>query len=208
MEIPHRKKLYLIRHGETDPNKNHIIQGSGLNAPLNETGRRQADNFFRAYHHIPFQAIYTSALIRTKQSVQPFLDKGIPHVVMAELNEISWGDKDGTRIDPEEQIFYQSLLNDWRAGLLDRHFPNGESPRQVEKRMRRAMAEIMAKENEETILMAIHGRAMRILLCILLEKPLNLMEDFIHSNLCLYVLSWDGNRWQLELSNDTSHLRF
>lgn len=127
---------------------------------------------------------------------------------MADLNEISWGDKDGTRIDPEEQLYYQSLLNDWRAGLLHRHFPNGESPIQVEKRMRRAMAQIMEEEAEDTILVAIHGRALRILLCILLNKPLNLMEDFIHSNLCLYVLNWDGSSWSMEVSNDTNHLLF
>jgi len=200
------KKLYIIRHGETEPNRNHIIQGSGLDAPLNETGIRQAADFFMAYRHIDFDAVYTSALIRTWQSVDGFLKKGIPHFPVKNLNEISWGVKDGTRIDPSEQKIYNAMLSDWNAGLLDRSFEKGESPNVVAARMKLAMNDLM-ETDFNTILMCIHGRALRILLCILMKKNLAEMESFLHSNLCLYILSFDGQNWTIELENDTHHIQ-
>jgi len=199
------KKIYLIRHGETEPNRNHIIQGSGLDAPLNETGRKQADDFFYAYRHIPFDAIYTSALIRTHQSVSQFINSGIPHYGLGQLNEISWGVKDGTKIDSREQIIYNALLKDWEAGLLDQSFEKGESPNRVSIRLKEAISIIESKEYEQ-ILICIHGRAMRILLCILFKIPLTRMEEFLHSNLCLYILEFDGSDWIIKLRNDTTHL--
>jgi len=202
------KRFYIIRHGETEPNKNQIIQGSGLDAPLNQTGEKQAADFFRAYHHIHFDAVYTSMLVRTWQSVNQFIEKGILHHSMSELNEISWGVKDGTRINNEEQKIYQAMINDWKEGLLDMSFENGESPKQVEKRMKGALKLIMERKEEKTVLMCIHGRAMRIFLCILLKLSLTEMEGFLHSNLCLYVLDWDGKKWNIVVQNDASHILY
>jgi broad specificity phosphatase PhoE len=205
MGNPKLKTLYLIRHGETDPNKNQIIQGSGLDAPLNDTGRRQAFDFFQAYRHIPFDAIYTSALIRTSQSVVRFIEMGIPHFPFADLNEISWGIKDGTQINKEEQLIYNQLLRDWQGGLLDRSFAKGESPNQVARRLNRVIEFMFNEPSHQIILMSIHGRALRIMLCLLLKRPLSDMEQFLHSNLCLYILQFDGISWKIELSNDTTH---
>lgn len=199
------KQWYIIRHGETEPNRLQIIQGSGIDAPLNDTGRRQARDFFAAYRHIPFEAVYTSALSRTRESVQPFLEMGIPHLALKELNEISWGEKDGTRIDADEQKVYHSMVSDWKAGLLDRAFPKGESPNMVVKRLNIALSELM-KRPDRLSLMCIHGRTLRILLCILTDNPLHEMEKFLHSNLSLYVLSLKNGKWEMEIRNDTTHL--
>jgi len=199
------KQIYLIRHGETEPNRNHIIQGSGLDAPLNKKGQKQANDFFSAYKHIPFDAIFTSALIRTHQSVSRFLEADIPHFALSQLNEISWGVKDGTKIDPTEQIIYNALLGDWQAGLLDRRFDLGESPNMVATRIKVAISEIESCAFK-TILLCIHGRALRIFLCTVFKIPLTRMEEVFHSNLCLYILEFDGSDWSLKLRNDTSHL--
>jgi broad specificity phosphatase PhoE len=200
------KTLYLIRHGETDPNRQRIIQGSGLDAPLNSLGHLQALDFYKAYHHIPFELVLTSALIRTHQSVAPFIEAGIPQLILPELNEISWGVRDGTRIDPEELGYYHSMIQDWKSGLLDRSFEKGESPNQVAKRLTVAI-EVLQSRQESTILLCMHGRAMRIFLCLLLHLPLTEMETFAHSNLCLYVLEFDGKDWSVRLRNDAHHLR-
>ncbi|MFM8374363.1 MAG: histidine phosphatase family protein, partial [Bacteroidota bacterium] len=37
--------VYFIRHGETDFNRQGIIQGRGVDSDLNETGRQQARAF-------------------------------------------------------------------------------------------------------------------------------------------------------------------
>ena len=67
------KTIYLIRHGETDFNRQGVVQGSGVDSDLNELGQAQAEAFFQAYQHIPFDKVYTSALKRTHQSVKKFL---------------------------------------------------------------------------------------------------------------------------------------
>ena len=103
------KKLYIIRHGETEYNKLGMVQGSGIDAPLNETGELQAEAFYQAYHHIPFQKIYTSNLGRTQQTVQKFIDQGIPYEALADMREISWGSQEGVAFTPESSTEYQRI---------------------------------------------------------------------------------------------------
>jgi len=65
-------KLFLLRHGETEFNKLRIVQGSGVDAPLNETGQYQAQKFFEKYKNVPFEAVYCSSLQRTYQTIKNF----------------------------------------------------------------------------------------------------------------------------------------
>ena len=57
--------IYLVRHGETDANKNKIMQGQTYNLQLNETGIRQATNLKQKLKDINFNVCYTSPMIRT-----------------------------------------------------------------------------------------------------------------------------------------------
>ena len=94
------KKIYLIRHGQTDYNLRGVVQGSGIDAPLNETGRKQAEAFYQTYKSVSFDKVYTSVLQRSQQSVKKFLADGIPHEAFEGLNEISWGNREGISITP------------------------------------------------------------------------------------------------------------
>ena len=203
-----RKDLYIIRHGETDYNRRGIVQGSGVDASLNEMGRAQAEAFFHAYQHMPFAKIYTSTLIRTHQTVEPFIELGIPYEKLSGLNEISWGIMEGKIPNNIDDEYYRNLIENWSAGNTAMPPDQGESPEQVVVRQRPAMAHIMAQTAESPVLIAMHGRAMRILLSWLLGKPLARMDTFEHSNLCLYKLTYDDTTQQftLDVANDTSHL--
>ena len=72
-----KKTFYFIRHGQTDLNLLGIVQGRGVNSPLNANGMRQAQAFYEAYKSIPFDKVYMSTLLRTHQTVQQFVDQGI-----------------------------------------------------------------------------------------------------------------------------------
>ena len=109
------KTLYIIRHGQTDLNLRRIVQGSGVDAPLNATGHAQAAAFFRAFGHVPFDRVYTSALQRAIESVRGFLDCGIPHIATAALNEISWGRFEGLEATSEQHGQYLSAVDRWAA---------------------------------------------------------------------------------------------
>ena len=200
------KKIYLIRHGQTDFNKRGMVQGSGIDAPLNETGRQQANAFFKAYGDISFDKIYISTLQRTRQSVQPFLDLGIPHEKLGGLNEINWGEKEGMAISQEDHDYYLQMTAAWENGQVDLSIAGGESPLTVQNRQKVALEHILSNTEEKTVLICMHGRAIRILLCLLLNHHLKHMDTFPHSNLGLYKINYVGARFSVEWTNDTRHL--
>lgn len=201
------RTIFLLRHGQTDFNVRGIVQGSGVDSSLNDTGRRQAAQFFAAYGHVPFDKVYTSALRRTQESVQQFLDLGLPHESHAGLNEISWGVREGTRITMEEDAEYRQVLAGWVAGDTTARLTGGESPEEVAARQRPFIELLKAREDEETVLICMHGRAMRVMLCQLLNYPLSCMEGFEHSNLCLYKLEFTGTVFTVKNFLDVSHLQ-
>ncbi|GAB3514049.1 hypothetical protein GCM10027442_27970 [Emticicia fontis] len=186
-----------------------IVQGSGVDSDLNELGLSQARAFFDAYQDISFQKIYTSKLRRTVQSVQHFIDLGIPYESHEGLNEISWGEKEGKAPNYQEDEFYLDVLQRWKKG--ETNIPaakGGETPEDVAARQKIAFEIILSRPEEELILVAMHGRAIRILLTHLLNLPLGSMDDFEHSNLCLYKLtySYETKAFTVEVSNDIAHL--
>jgi probable phosphoglycerate mutase len=186
-----------------------IVQGSGVDSDLNEMGLSQARAFFEAYQHTPFQKIYTSKLRRTVQRVQHFIDLGIAYESLEGLNEICWGEKEGKAPNYQEDEFYLDVLQRWKKGETD--IPaakGGESPEDVVARQKVALEVILSQPEEELILVAMHGRAIRILLTHLLNLPLSSMDDFEHSNLCLYKLSYSykTETFTLEVNNDVAHL--
>ncbi len=201
-----RKKIYLVRHGQTDFNLQGVVQGSGIDAPINETGLAQAKAFFEAYKDTHFDQAYHTALIRTRQSIQQFIDLGIPTETLPELNEISWGDYEGTPMTPEEGEYYRHMLHQWQQGNLDYAIAGGESPNVVATRMRKGIEKILTGPGE-TILVCMHGRAMRIFLSLILNYDMRLMDQFEHNNLCLYVLEQlPDDTFVVRKFNDQTHL--
>ncbi|MEM9858845.1 MAG: histidine phosphatase family protein [Bacteroidota bacterium] len=201
------KKIYLVRHGQTDYNLKGIVQGSGIDASLNDKGRQQASAFFDAFQHIPFDKVYTSELKRTRESVQGFLDKGLAYESLVGLNEINWGTREGMVITPEEDAYYHEVIGRWQNGETQLRIEGGESPQDVYNRQKPALEHIMNQEDEQTILICMHGRAMRVLLCQMLHYPLYSMDMFEHSNLCLYQLHYNGSSFTVEKYNSTEHLK-
>jgi broad specificity phosphatase PhoE len=205
----HRTKtIYLIRHGETDFNRQGVVQGSGVDSDLNEMGLAQAEAFFQKYQHIPFDKVYTSALKRTHQSVRKFIEKNIIWEQHHGLNEISWGVREGKIPNSRDNEYYKILIDSWIAGKTDMPSEGGESPQDVIARQIPVIELILSRPEEKTVLLAMHGRAIRILLTYLLERPLYEMDTFDHANLCLYKLIYDYNtkKFTVEIACDVSHL--
>jgi len=201
------KTLYIVRHGQTDLNKQGIVQGRGRNTDLNEEGRHQAQLFYQAYKGVPFDKIYISELKRTQQSIQPFIDQGIPYEKLSGLDELAWGVLEGQPSTPENKAAFMKLMRNWLDGNLDSKFEKGESPNEVKARQLEALQTIMSHPEEKTVLICMHGRALRLLLCILLNKPLTEMESFPHQNLVLYKVTWDGEKYEITDFNNAQHLK-
>ena len=112
-------KLYLIRHGETDWNKEFKIQGSS-DIELNEYGRELAFITREGLRHIPFDIAYTSPLKRAKETAEIILGgRNIPLYEDERVQEACFGSFEGAtlkelreRQDPE--VFVPS----WRLLCL------------------------------------------------------------------------------------------
>jgi probable phosphoglycerate mutase len=203
------KYIYLIRHGQTEFNKMNIVQGSGVDSNLNAVGHAQGEAFFIRHQHVPFDKVYTSKLRRTHQTVAKFVSKGVAWETLEGLNEISWGVKEGKRLTVDDDAHHAAMLEAWRQGDCHAKAPEGESPWEVMERQKTAWAHIMGQTEEQNILVCMHGRAIRILLCHLLGLPLSDMDTFEHTNTCLYLLGYDeaAGRYEILRRNDTTHLQ-
>ncbi len=202
------KNLYIIRHAQTEYNLQGIVQGRRIDADLNATGRRQAKQFFDHYQHLNIDKIYVSSLKRTLQTVQPFIqNKHIAYEALSGLDEFDWGDLEGKTLNYTANKHYLNLIEAWKNGCLDAKNQNGESPNEVAIRQKKALQYILSKHDEETVLVCMHGRAMRLMMCILLNLPYTQMDTFLHSNTALYHLQMDKKIIKLITNNATDHLK-
>lgn len=201
-----KKTIYIIRHGETELNKLGIVQGRGMDTSLNEKGLEQAEAFYQAYKNIPFDKIYTSSLKRTQQTVQKFIDTNIPWVQYPGLDELGWGIHEGQENTEELTSHFHTLVTQWRSGELHNKFERGESPLEVKERQLIVLEHLIEENEDQNILICMHGRAMRLFLCLLTNRPLAEMDDFPHSNTTLYKLGYDGKEFHILEFNNTNHL--
>ncbi len=204
-----KKRLYIIRHGETDLNKKGIVQGRGIDADLNATGRAQGAAFFEMYKDVPFDKVYTSSLKRTHQTVAKFIEKGIPWEQLSGLDELAWGKYEGLASNSELRGGFKKLIEHWKLGRYDEKVKGGESPNEVYIRQAAAMQHILAQKEEDLVLICMHGRAMRLLMCQLMKRPLDKMDEYPHQNTSLYILDYDYQEqvFIMRTFNSLEHLK-
>lgn len=202
-----KKIFYFIRHGQTDLNLKGIVQGRGVNSPLNANGLQQAEAFYNAYKDVDFDKIYTSTLLRTHQTVEPFNAKNISVEQLEGLDEISWGVYEGQEQNETIMKGFDALVQAWRNDELDVCVENGESPNELVVRQRQAIDYMLTKTDEKKILVCMHGRALRIMLCHLTNVPVCQMDDFPHTNTALYIVDYEDGIFSILDYYNTEHLK-
>ena len=195
-------KLYIIRHAETEYNRKGIIQGSEVDSDINEIGESQANSFYEYYKDINFDKIYVSDLKRTFQTIRRFTENGSSYEKLKEFNEISWGVNQGKSDDLED---YAELIDTWLAGNLDNKFEEGESPNEMSIRLVKGFNKVL-DDDYDTVLLCIHGRALRILLSKIIDNDLTKMDKYVHSNTGLYILEYKNGKYEILGSNLRDHL--
>ena len=94
-------KIYLFRHGETDWNKAHKVQGHS-DIPLNENGIRQAEAVAEKIADIPFDAVFASPLVRARKTAEVLVSamkRKLPITYDRRLIEIGFGVEEGDDLD-------------------------------------------------------------------------------------------------------------
>ena len=87
--------LYVIRHGKTEWNVLHKLQGR-TDVPLNEEGRRMAEAAREEYRDVHFDICFCSPLIRARETAEILLrDRNIPILTDGRLMEMGFGSYEG-----------------------------------------------------------------------------------------------------------------
>jgi broad specificity phosphatase PhoE len=199
------KEIFIVRHGETDYNRKGIIQGSGIDSDLNELGRRQAAAFYNHYKNEGFELVITSNLVRTHQTAAPFIEAGIPHIIVPEIREISWGIYEGQPYSPEVGKEYKKLISAWAGKDLTLAMKGGESAEQLSQRLLVFMHQLKSL-SEKKILVVSHGRTIRCMMCLFNQLPMKEMEQFPHANTGLFVVRMQAEKNVVKYVNDIRHL--
>jgi len=179
--------LALVRHGLTSWNENKLVQGRS-DIPLSEKGRAQVGNW-----HVPnkikdFLKV-SSPLIRAEETANILFGKNI--TTDDRLVEMDWSEWEGKSLN-ELRAELGNLMEAWEAEGLDFKAPGGESPREVQKRLRSFMRE-RAKTNKNTVAVC-HKGVIRAVYALSVKwdmtnkPPQKLKDDCVH----LFELAKDG----------------
>ena len=88
--------LYIMRHGKTDWNELHKLQGH-TDIPLNEKGRLMAKAAHDEYMDVHIDLCFASPLIRARETAEIFLQgRDIPIEIDDRLKEMCFGEYEGT----------------------------------------------------------------------------------------------------------------
>lgn len=199
------KRIILVRHGETDWNKEKRIQGGASDPPLNEEGRQQAASLAFRLSQDKIQAIYSSPLKRTLDTARTIAR---PHQLAVgiepSLREIAAGDLEGITVAELGKRFSELLTLD-APGELPKA-PGGESLPEVQKRAWRTVQRLAQKHPDGALVLVSHYFVILTIICSVLKLPLSQIGRLRLGNGSISIINLDGQAVWLEMFNDTGYL--
>jgi len=199
-------ELWMIRHGETDANKNRRIQGQS-DVPLNELGKEQAAKLAKRIGRLEFDRVYSSDLSRALVTAEIcFPDAEI--ILDKRLREINLGDYEGRYYDKftDEET---AVVKVWFAGPFDQKVPGGESNDDMYNRAKDWLAGL---PKSGKIIAFSHGGFIASLLQTIVGRPKpvpgssNISWSFRLGNTGISKLFIKEGSTIISVVNDTAHL--
>lgn len=195
-------RLFLIRHGrQSSPLCNVDVE-------LSKEGVQQAELLAARLSNLVPDRIYTSSLLRAKQTAGIIFGSNTEFLVREELNEISFGELTG-RSDEENAADYGDYFAAKKRKEENLRIPGGENPAQVYARAVKVVEEAVASE-VETVVFVTHGGVIRTLVAGLTGlgegRMLRIADGLEHSSLTELKYSKTAGCFSLERLNDCAHL--
>jgi probable phosphoglycerate mutase len=154
--------LLLVRHGETDWNREHRFQGHA-DQPLNEAGRAQARVLATELGGDGVAAVYTSPLARAHETAEIIAASlALTPQPDARLMEIDVGSWTGLTVTEVEQRS-PAALQRWRE-QVGHGWDDGETYEDLAVRVLQALREIARRHEGQTVLVVGHGGTIRVTL--------------------------------------------
>lgn len=200
-------RVYILRHGQSLGNVDRIFLGH-TDWGLTELGKKQADCVIDFFKDISIDKIYSSDLIRTKETVRPTAeDKNLEIISRENLREIHAGKWEGLSLSEIEAAFPE-IWNIWkRADAEDLRLPQGESTKEVSDRIYSEI-ELLSKQNDgKAILITTHAMAIRIFTNRVLGRSLSQLCDTSWvANASVSCFVFDNGEFKIEFLNNVEHL--
>jgi broad specificity phosphatase PhoE len=151
--------LLLVRHGETDWNRDAKWQGHS-DIELNEVGRRQARELADTLDGV--DVIYSSDLARARETAEILGERlGVEVRLDERLRERDFGAWEGLTMDEVEQRFREQH-DLWRAGE-GFGADDAESFKEFATRVLSCVDEILERHPGETVVLVGHGGSIRVI---------------------------------------------
>ncbi|MED4130233.1 histidine phosphatase family protein [Shouchella miscanthi] len=200
-------KLYFIRHGESEGNKQGKIQGT-MDFPLSDLGERQADAVAEFTKSLSIDQIYTSDLTRalhTAQAITKKHNQSLKETTL--LREVHLGSIQGKT---REDIYtlYPHLKG---KPLVGADIEGSETTDDLSERCEQLFALLKEKHaNDESVLLVSHGGFISMVLTYLIvgKQWGEASRPFVIGNTSVSLVEWDleSNRFYIDYTNRTAHL--
>lgn len=198
--------LYMVRHGQTAASRENRFSGSS-DPPLTAVGEAMAEAFAQAYALVAWDAIYTSPMLRTRQTAEPLCRlTGVAATVEAGLREIDYGEWEGLKQDEVKQR-WPDAYEYWAHDVASRGTPGGETAFHVAARAMRVVEAIRSRYDQGNVLLVSHKATLRVITCALLGLDVRLFRQRIAQPVAavtMFVLT-EGSA-QLATFGDRAHL--
>lgn len=182
-------RLWLVRHGQTDWNVVGRYQGQS-DPPLNPVGRAQARALASRLRGHGFQALYTSDLLRARQTADALAaHAGLAPRLEPRLREMHHGAWDGLLVT-EIQARFPADWAAWRHAPHAARPPGGETVTEVAERVAAALDDIARRHAGGHVLVVSHGLALATALCRVHDVPLAQAHDLVPPNAEATMVRW------------------
>lgn len=191
-------KLYIIRHGETDWNKERRLQGQS-DTELNEYGVKLAEVTSEAIKDIKFDYIFSSPLKRAYRTAEILRrDRNIDIVTDDRLKEIGFGINEGVPASEITEDFHYFF------DAPDKYVPaqGGETYEQLCVRSRDFIDSVIVplsiKEPDATVLITAHGALNKSIMIYLNHLEIkNMWDGVFQKNCCVNIFNIQGQEFEM-----------
>lgn len=150
-------KIYIARHGQTDWNVQHKAQGH-TDIPLNDTGKKQAEQLRENIKNIRFDAVYASPLKRASETAEIAVGDRNEITYDDRLKERSFGDFEGKEINS----WVEATGYDIGDLKLNTNVGNIEPVKNVLARVKDFLDDLKAKHGDNAVVLVVaHGQVSR-----------------------------------------------
>lgn len=201
--------LYLIRHAQTEYNRNHqYIGGRSSHLAINENGWEQARLLgqWMTEKNFPLHKLCCSTAKRAKETLEGIQEAFSIEQVQysAELEELSQGDWEG---ELRNEIYSKELLETINSNNYRFKAPNGESQEEVENRMYQFIEKEILPYDRKNIVLLTHGMAIKCLLRKILDSSPAMTYKIKIENTSITKLAYSKKKgWELHYLNSRPHL--